>query len=332
LSVVPLTLLLSAALCGLYLLLARRWQILDIPNERSSHQRPTPHGGGVPLLLAFAVGLLLAALWRGAWDGAFLTLLVAALILMLLGVIDDLRGLSVRLRFALYSVLCLFVAATLLSPVLSHELADSIVCGAILVVFAATAMLWSLNLYNFMDGIDGLAATQCIVACCSAALLAWGNGGGGSYALFCLLLAASHLGFLLWNWPPSRLFMGDAGSIPTGFLLAGLALLGAVQGQLNPLCWLVLLAAFVTDASWTLVWRMVSGQPFTRPHRHHAYQRLSRHWGSHLAVDMLLLALNALWLFPLAWAVQIWPNYGFLLVILAYLPLLWGMAKTAKFA
>ena len=332
-TVVLITLLLSAALCGVYLLLARRWRILDTPNERSSHQQPTPHGGGVPLLLAFAAGLLLAALWRGAWDGGFITLAVAALFLMLLGVIDDLRGLSVRLRFAVYSLLCLLVATTLLSPVLSHEPADSIVRGVVLVALAAMAMLWSLNLYNFMDGIDGIAATQCVVACCSAALLAcWGGTGDGSYALFCLLLAASHLGFLIWNWPPARLFMGDAGSVPTGFLLAGLALLGAVQGQLNPLCWLVLLAGFVTDASWTLVWRIVSGQPFTQPHRLHAYQRLSRRWGSHLAVDMLLLALNALWLMPLAWAVQIWPNYGFLLVILAYLPLIWGMAKTAEFA
>lgn len=327
-TVVLITLLLSAVLCGVYLLLARHWQILDTPNERSSHQRPTPHGGGMPLLLAFAAGLLLAPLWWGAWDTAFITLAVAALFLMLAGVIDDMRGLSVRLRFAIYSLLCLSVATMLLSPVLT----DSIVRSVVWEVLAATVMLWSLNLYNFMDGIDGIAATQCFVACCSAALLSWGAGGDGSYALFCLLLAASHLGFLIWNWPPARLFMGDAGSVPTGFLLAGLALLGAVQGQLNPLCWLVLLAAFVTDASWTLVWRIVSGQPFTQPHRLHAYQRLSRHWGSHLTVDMLLLALNALWLFPLAWAVQTWPNYGFLLVILAYLPLLWGMAKTTKFA
>jgi Fuc2NAc and GlcNAc transferase len=331
-TLVLITLLLSVALCGLYLLLARRWQILDTPNDRSSHQRPTPHGGGVPLLLAFVAGLMLAVLWRGAWEGGFITLAVAAIILMLLGVIDDLRGLSVRLRFAVYGLLCLVVAVLLLSPVLSHELADSILLGGVLVVLAAVAMLWSLNLYNFMDGIDGIAATQCIVACSSAALLSWEAGRGGGYALFCLLLAASHLGFLVWNWPPARLFMGDAGSVPTGFLLAGLALLGAVQGQLNPLCWLVLLAAFITDASWTLIWRIVSGQAFTQSHRLHAYQRLSRHWGSHLRVDVLLLALSVLWLIPLAWAVQIWPKYGFLLVILAYLPPLWGMAKAAKFA
>ena len=323
---------LSAALCGGYLVLARRWQILDRPNARSSHQRPTPHGGGAPLLLAFSVGLLLAAWWHGPWHSAYVTLAVAALFLMLLGVIDDLRGLSVRLRFAIYGVICLLVAATLLAPVLGPLFTQDALYGSLLLLVVAIAMLWSLNLYNFMDGIDGIAATQCIVACSSAALLSWFAGGNLSYALFCLLLAASHLGFLLWNWPAARLFMGDAGSIPTGFLLAGLALLGAVQGQLNPLCWVVLLSAFITDASGTLLWRVVSGQPFTQPHRLHAYQRLSRYWGSHQAVDMLLLALNALWLFPLAWAVQIWPNYGILLVILAYLPLLFGMAKTAKLA
>ena len=327
-STLLVTALLSALLCGLYLRLARRWQILDTPNERSSHQQPTPHGGGVPLLLAFAAGMLLTSWWYGPWGQAYVTLAVAALFLMLLGVLDDLRGLPVRLRFALYSLCCLLVAEILLQPVLPQ----SVPLAGVMVILAALAMLWSLNLYNFMDGIDGIAAIQCIVACCSAALLSWGAVGSSSYGLFCLLLAAGHFGFLVWNWPPARLFMGDAGSVPSGFLLAGLALLGAVQGQLNPACWLVLLAVFITDATCTLVWRILSGQPFTRPHRLHAYQRLSRHWGSHLAVDMLLLALNALWLFPLAWALQIWPNYGLLLVILAYLPLLYGMVKIGKLA
>lgn len=320
--------LLSAAFCGLYLLLALRWQIVDAPNERSSHQRPTPHGGGVPMLLAFNLGLLLAA-WRyGAWGYAYTTLAVAALFLLLLGILDDLRGLSVRLRLAAYSLCCVSVAVILLQPIWQQ--------GAplawILVPLAAVAMLWSLNLYNFMDGIDGIAAIQCIAACGGAAWLSRGGAGGDSYALFCLLLAACHTGFILWNWPPARLFMGDAGSIPTGFLLSGLALLGAVHGLLKPACWLILLAVFITDSSWTLIWRISSGQVFTQPHRLHAYQRLSRHWGSHLAVDLLLLALSAIWLLPLAWAVQVWPDYQILLVILAYLPLLLGMAKIGKLA
>ncbi len=317
--IVGVTLLLSAALCGIYLLLARRWQIVDRPNERSSHQAPTPHGGGVPLLLAFGAGLLLV----GGWDAPYLLLAGAAAMLMVVGVVDDLRGLSVRLRFAAYGLCSLVVAELMLQP-------GAALLPWLLTGFWVLVLLWSLNLYNFMDGIDGIAALQCILACGTAVLLVWYRGGDGQYALFCLLLAAAQLGFLLWNWPPARLFMGDGGSVPTGFLLAGLALLGAVQGQLNPLCWLILLAPFVADATGTLLWRMATGQPFTQPHRLHAYQRLSRHWGSHQSVDMLLLALNGLWLAPLAWAVEVWPKYGFLLVILAYLPLLGGMAKVRK--
>ena len=109
-------------------------------------------------------------------------------------------------------------------------------------------------------------------------------------------------------------------------------LLGAVQGFLNPACWLILLAVFITDASYTLVWRLFTGQAVTKPHRLHAYQRLSRHWQSHLSVDFLLLAINAVWLFPLAWAAQSTPDYALIMVILAYLPLLLGMAKIRHFA
>ena len=322
---IPVTLVLSAGLCWLYLQLARRRRWLDQPNERSSHRRPTPHGGGVPLLLAFVAGLALTA----PWSGAYLLLLVIALLLMLVGVIDDLWHLSVRLRMLLYLGCSLLLCWSLLPGA-----GAGLGWQSLLLVIPVLAMLWFLNLYNFMDGIDGIAAMQCILACGSAALLAWAGGSPGSaaYALFCLLLAAAHIGFLMWNWPPARLFMGDAGSIPTGFLLAGLVLLGAVQGYLNPACWLILLAVFITDASYTLLWRLFTGQAVTQPHRLHAYQRLSRHWQSHLSVDFVLLAINAVWLFPLAWAVQSKPDYALIMVILAYLPLLLGMAKMRHFA
>jgi Fuc2NAc and GlcNAc transferase len=205
-----------------------------------------------------------------------------------------------------------------------------VIYGIALLLIAAFALLWSLNLYNFMDGIDGIAALQTIFVCSSAAYLAWLAGHDHMYIRYCLILAAAHSGFLLWNYPPARLFMGDAGSVPTGFLLAGLAILGAVQGQLNPLCWVVLSAVFITDATWTLVWRIVTGQDFTQPHRLHAYQCLSRHWNSHVRVDLLLLAINGMWLFPIALAVQAWPEHQLFLVFLAYLPLLFGVAKVGR--
>lgn len=327
-TAVLVTLVLSAVLCGVYERFARTRQILDTPNERSSHSSPTPHGGGAALLAAFVIGLLLSVWLYGPWPPLFAMLSLCALGLALLGVIDDLRGLSVRWRLLAYGVVCLFSAATLL-----HGLdTASALWSSLLVALAALALLWSLNLYNFMDGIDGIAALQAIFVCVSAAFLTWFAGQDDSYVRYCLLLAAAHGGFLLWNRPPARLFMGDAGSVPTGFLLAGLALLGAVQGQLNPLCWIVLSAVFITDASWTLGWRIATGQEFTQPHRSHAYQRLSRHWGSHLRVDMLVLTINVMWLLPLALAVQLWPEYALFLVFLAYLPLLCGMVKVGRLA
>ncbi len=318
----------SLLLCGVHLRFARARQFLAVPGERSSHSQPTPNSGGVALVSALMLGLLLAAHLYGAWEASYLMLAACASILMVVGVIDDLRGLTVRLRLVAYGLVCFWVAASLL-PVMG---AENVLRSGVLVLLATFTMLWALNLYNFMDGIDGIASIQTVLACCCAAWLSWLAGNGGHYTLFCLLLAAVHSGFLVWNYPPARLFMGDAGSVPSGFLLAALALLGAVQGQLNPLCWLVLFAVFVTDATWTLVWRMRTGQAFTQPHREHAYQRLSRHWSSHGRVDLLLLVINALWLLPLATAVQQWPDRGMFLVILAYLPLIGGMVKLARLA
>ncbi|PLW87511.1 glycosyl transferase [Halioglobus japonicus] len=318
---VMITLAISIVFCGLYLLLARRLQILDQPNERSSHTLPTPHGGGVAMLTAFAAGLAIGHVMGVAWEGPYLILAGGALLLMLVGVVDDLLSLSARLRFALYSGVALMAANALLAPAGGHWLVQLV---------AAFALLWMLNLYNFMDGIDGIAALQAVSVCVAAALLSWFYAGDLQFLSFCLVLAAAQVGFLCWNWPPARLFMGDAGSVPTGFLLGGLALLGAVEGALPLACWAILLALFVTDASYTLLARMLAGERFTEPHRQHAYQRLSRHWGSHLPVDILLLAINGLWLFPLALTTTLWPKFSFLLVILAYIPLLYGMAKARK--
>jgi glycosyltransferase WbpL len=325
-TVILLTLVLSIILCGLYERFARWRQILDTPNERSSHSLPTPHGGGIALLTAFVLGLILAASLYGFPGEPLLVLTACTLALALVGVVDDLRSLSVRWRLLTYALVCLFAAASLVNG----ASLDGVFINTVLVLLGAFVMLWSLNLYNFMDGIDGIAALQAVFTLSGAALLAWLAGHDDNYVRYCLILAAAHAGFLVWNVPPARLFMGDAGSVPTGFLLAALALLGTVQGQLDPLCWLVLSAVFVTDASWTLAWRMITGQKFTQPHRTHAYQRLSRYWNSHLRVDLLVLAINIVWLLPLALAVQMWPEYKLFLVFLAYLPLLCAMVKVGR--
>jgi Fuc2NAc and GlcNAc transferase len=315
------TLFVSAALCGGYLWCARRWNLVAHPNERSSHTQATPHGGGIGMIAAFALVVAASPLVSPGEATEVGLIAATALFLVVVGVLDDLRGLSVRLRFALYALCCVFAVVVMMPA------GDLVFAG-----IALLGLLWLMNLYNFMDGIDGIAASQAIVASGAAAVLAWGSGGAGSYVAVCAVFAAAQLGFLCWNWPPARLFMGDAGSIPTGFVLGALALWGHWQQLLPIACWLVLLGVFIADASYTLARRFARGENVTQAHREHVYQRLSRHWGSHLMVDLLLLAVVSLWLFPIAMTIMLWPSFQELLVILAYLPLLLAMAKLQKLA
>jgi Fuc2NAc and GlcNAc transferase len=298
-------------------------QVLDTPDHRSSHDAPTPHGGGVALIGAFLLVLAVAAANARIGAAPWGLLGGVALAFALLGIVDDLRGLSVRLRLSIQVLLCLVTAAWI---VLQTGGASGIY-AAVLTGVGAFALVTMLNFFNFMDGIDGIAASQAVLACCAAAFLGWQPEGVSAYSLVCALLAASHLGFLVWNRPPAKLFMGDAGSVPTGYLLAALALFGELSGLVSAAAWLVLLALFIADAGWTLAWRMATGQAFTQPHREHAYQRLSRHWQSHLRVDLVLVGVNVFWLYPIAWAVQYNPRHALFLVILAYVPLLACMAK-----
>jgi Fuc2NAc and GlcNAc transferase len=311
----------SALLCGIWLSFARKYSWLDHPDHRSSHTRATPSSGGAGVMLALALSVAVAAGSGVSWGVDYWLLLSLALMLMLAGLIDDRHNVPPMLRLGAYGLCC-----AVLIGALDLHFAIPAISAWIILPLLVLGLLWFLNLYNFMDGIDGLATLQCFLAAASASLLAF-LAGAPVFSLFCLLLALSQLGFLYWNWPPARLFMGDAGSIPTGFLLGGLALYGASTGALPLGCWLVLLAGFITDASWTLIERLLRGVSVTEAHREHAYQRLSRYWGSHAAVDFLLLALYALWLFPLACAIGQWPEFQVLLVILAYVPLLLGMAK-----
>ena len=315
------TFLASVLLCWLYRRLALRWQLFDIPNQRSAHQRPTPRGGGVGLFLALVFGVALASFTqelslRDAGQLPFAVLLPGAL-LVVVGLLDDIFSLSARLRMLVYTVVCMAVVAWLCWPMPLWALA-----------LASFYLLWLLNLYNFMDGIDGLAAMEALFVCLSAAALGAATGSPQLQILFCLLLAAACAGFLVWNFPAASLFMGDAGSISLGFLLGFLSLLGEFQSGLPLLSWLILLALFCSDATVTLLRRIVTRQAFTEAHSQHLYQRLARRWGSHERVLWAALLVNVLWLLPLAAVAALWPAWAWAALILAYLPLLAVVANT----
>ncbi|MFI3187923.1 MAG: glycosyltransferase family 4 protein, partial [Methylococcaceae bacterium] len=188
-------------------------------------------------------------------------------------------------------------------------------------ICAAVYVVWLLNLYNFMDGIDGLAGMEAITVCCSGALMIYLVAPDSNAWVLQVLLAAAALGFLIWNFPPAKIFMGDAGS---GFLGIMLALLSVQAAGLEPRLfwvWLILLAVFIVDATLTLCRRVLRGEKFYEPHHSHAYQYASRILGAHRPVTLVIAAINVCWLLPVALLVALEKLDGILGLIVAYLPL-----------
>jgi Fuc2NAc and GlcNAc transferase len=317
-SLVAGTLLLSMLLCFAYLQLARRWQIVDRPNARSAHELPTPRGGGIAIVLAWIVALLAGTFWYGAGEAPLGMLLTAAFILVVAGWWDDVTALPVATRLGVYAVVC--AGAVMQLPLQSPWLWP----------LAWLYLLWLCNLYNFMDGIDGIAGLQTVFVCAAGAALGSFTGAPLWHLMAALTLAAACCGFLVFNWPRASLFMGDSGSITLGFLLGVLSLSAEPQAGLPLASWLILLAAFVADSSYTLLRRWSTGKSVTQAHNQHLYQRLARRWGSHEKVLWALMLINLLWLLPLASVAALWPGWNMIVAVLAYLPLIAIMWKAGK--
>jgi Fuc2NAc and GlcNAc transferase len=192
--------------------------------------------------------------------------------------------------------------------------------------FTAVWLVWHLNLYNFMDGIDGIASVEALTACLGAAAIYALSGFSGDM-LVPVLMAAAVAGFLSWNFPPARIFLGDAGSGFLGIAIGALSIQAAWLAPQLLWCWLILLGVFIVDATWTLVRRLLRGVKVYEAHRSHAYQIASRHFGAHLPVTLGVLAMNILWLLPIALAVGLEWLDGALGLMIAYAPLVWIAAR-----
>jgi UDP-N-acetylmuramyl pentapeptide phosphotransferase/UDP-N-acetylglucosamine-1-phosphate transferase len=273
----------AVTVAGLWLLLGRfRTFALDRPNERSLHERPVPRSGGIALLAGVLVSLAFGA-------GELWLPIGLALALAVLSLLDDLRGLPTAARLAAHLTAAGALAWYLLSPMHPLELA-----------VLAVAVAWMTNLYNFMDGSDGLAGGMALIGFGAYAVAA-GSGGHGALLALTLALAAAALGFLLFNFPPAKIFLGDVGSVPLGFLAGALGLQGW-RDDLWPL-WFpaVVFAPFIADASATLVRRALRGEKVWQAHREHYYQRLVRlgfgHRGTAYVAYALMLICAALALY-----------------------------------
>lgn len=289
----------------------RSWQLMDMPNHRSSHDAPTPRGGGLaPVALLLVVGALLA--WQAPAPGLGV-LIVAALGLALLSLADDRRSLSAAVRLgghALAAALGVVLAVTQWPA-----LFEGLVPGWLLFPALILGWIWFINLFNFMDGIDGITGVELVAlgAGCAIVLLVHGTAAdpnqeagaiGRSIIVGGALLAACGAGFLTANWHPAKVFMGDVGSVPLGFLAGGLLIALATLGHVAPA--LILPAYYVTDATVTLAKRVIKRENLAEAHRSHAYQRATVKGLSHSAVCVRLALLNAV-LLALALLAARWP-------------------------
>lgn len=295
--------------------------LMDIPNERSSHSVPTPRGGGVAIVLSFlAVLPLMGVLQWLPWSSVIATVGAGAAVAVL-GFLDDHGHIAARWRLLGHfsaAAWALYWLGGLPPLLLFGYTFDSGLFGSIL---AAVYIVWLLNLYNFMDGIDGIASVEAICVCLGGALL-YALLDASSLALLPLLLAAAVAGFLCWNFPPARIFMGDAGSGFLGLILAVLSLQAAWFKAELLWSWVILLGVFVVDATFTLLRRLLRGDKVYEAHRSHAYQYASRQFSAHRPVTLAVLLINLVWLLPLALAVGLGYLDGLLGVLIAYVPLL----------
>lgn len=288
--------------------LVRRYAIkalLDHPNERSSHATPTPRGGGLAIALVFHIGV--TGLWWMSLLPAFvaLALLGGGLLIALIGWVDDHHHVPASWR-ALVHVIAASWSVYCLGGISQLNLGDFFLpLPGIGSVLAVIGIVWLINLYNFMDGIDGIAGGQGVCAALMGGALLWLAGNQG-LALAAWLLAAACAGFLVWNWPPARIFMGDVGSGLIGFIFAVLALASEKSGDVPLLIWVLLLALFVGDSTLTLLKRMIRGEKWYTAHRSHGYQRLIQKGLSHRDVTLWFIGINVLVLWPLAlWGWQV---------------------------
>lgn len=294
--------------------------LLDVPNGRSSHSVPTPRGGGVAIVLSYSAALVVLFGWELISSDVLIAFLGAGATTAVIGFLDDHRHIAARWRLLAHFFAAAWGAYWLggLAPFTLFGFPVDL--GWIGHLLAVVYLMWMLNLYNFMDGIDGIASLEAITVCFGGALLYWGSGSAG-FAWPAVLLAACVFGFLCWNFPPAKIFMGDAGS---GFLGVVLGMASLQAAWVSPALlwgWLILLGVFIVDATFTLLRRLFRGDKVYEAHRSHAYQFASRSHGSHLPVTLVVGLINLLWLLPVAMAVVLYNWDGALALVLAYAPL-----------
>lgn len=254
-----------------------------IPNDRSLHDLPTPKGGGIAIVVTWYIGITVLFI-AGIIERDLFLALISGVLLAIVSLIDDIRGLKpyVRLVVQFFTAILAFYFLKGLRPLVMPEI--SINYNYVVYPIAVTGMVWFINLFNFMDGVDGFASTEAITICSVFFVFTWD--------LTTILLISCITGFLYWNWPKASIFMGDVGSTQLGFILVVLGIYYHNNLDFSILNWIMLTSPFWFDATITLFRRWRNGEKLSEAHRKHVYQRIVQAGSSHHKVNGYLLLVN----------------------------------------
>lgn len=268
--------LVSFALTKAITAFLRRRQLLDLPNDRSSHSVPTPRGGGLAVVASILIGLAVCGAIGTVPINQALALAGITLFLTIVSWLDDLRSLGALVRFGSH---CLGVSVALWISLVSGPFLNGWVSPGVETILIGVGWVWFINLFNFMDGIDGIAASETLAIGAGGSGLILVANGDPSVAAIGLVCAGAALGFLPSNWNPAKVFLGDVGSIPLGFLCAWVLL--SMASQDLGMAALILSLVFLADATLTLLKRLIRREKIWQAHRQHFYQQAVQRGMSH---------------------------------------------------
>ena len=326
-SIFSVALISSATLSVFILNYAQRRNLVDIPNTRSLHKTPMPRGGGAAMLIAASLCCVFILIKTAETEAVFCAWIACGVALGLLGWVDDQRHLPITPRLGCQLLVGVVFALVLLrAPGSTFANAFTINYFAC-VLIVTIVIVWMVNLYNFMDGADGYATTEALlVAGCGAIIV--GLRGAELPSLFALSVAGSAAGFLIWNWQPARIFMGDVGSYFLGFQFAALVAYDTYLGP-GPWVWLILLAPFTVDSSLTLALRILQKKSWWQAHRSHNYQLLVLGGWSHARLVGALSLVTLLVLAPVATFTVIQPEWALVVTTQVYglTAIIWAVVR-----
>jgi Fuc2NAc and GlcNAc transferase len=312
-------LFLSIGFLFLYKKIAIHYNILANPNYRTLHESPTPKGGGLIFSLLFVFSVLILWGFNELSNQLFYVLGFGGLIATLFGFIDDIKNTRAKTKLIIQLFLGIW---TIYWLNFSELLLLDWMPDFVIIPFILFFMVWTMNAYNFMDGIDGMAASGAIFISSTLASVLLLTGGSVEFIGIFILIAFTVSGFMVFNWPPATIFMGDSGSVFLGYIFGSLLLFTVFNNDISVWSWLTVSGYFFSDTTVTQIMRVILVRKWYLPHRSHAYQNLARITNSHLKITGGVTMYNLIWVLPLTLWSSLQPEMGFIAATLSITPAL----------